>query len=133
MSMGKEFKDFIAKGNVMDLAVAVIIGAAFGAIVTSLVNNILMPIVGMVMGGVNFSGLSVNIGSAHIMYGAFIQSIINFLIIAFCVFMIVKFVNKVTKRSATGPAPQAVADATLQKTEVKEIEVLEEIRDLLRR
>ena len=91
----KEFKDFIAKGNVMDMAVGVIIGGAFGAIVSSLVDNILGPIIGMICGGVDFSGLSVKVGEATLMYGAFIQAIIDFLIVALVIFFIVKAVNKV--------------------------------------
>ena len=91
----KEFKEFIAKGNVMDMAVGVIIGGAFGAIVSSLVDNILGPIIGMICGGVDFSGLSVKLGEAQIMYGAFIQAIIDFLIVALVIFCIVKAVNKV--------------------------------------
>ena len=96
----KEFKEFIAKGNVMDMAVGVIIGGAFGAIVSSLVDNILGPIIGMICGGVDFSGLSVKLGEAQIMYGAFIQAIIDFLIVALVIFCIVKAVNKVKDAAA---------------------------------
>ena len=96
----KEFKEFIAKGNVMDMAVGVIIGGAFGAIVSSLVDNILGPIIGMICGGVDFSGLSVKLGEAQIMYGAFIQAIIDFLIVALVIFSIVKAVNKVKDAAA---------------------------------
>lgn len=131
MSIAKEFKDFIAKGNVIDLAVAVVIGAAFGQIVTSLVNNILMPLVGMALGGLDFTTLSVNVGKAHVMYGNFIQSVINFLIIAFCIFLIVKVMNKIMKQKAA--APQAVADADLAKVENTEVGLLKEIRDLLKK
>ena len=80
--MLKEFKEFISKGNALDLAIGVIIGGAFGAIVTSIVSDILMPIIGIIMGGVDFSGLAVTVGSAEILYGKFIQAAINFLIIA---------------------------------------------------
>ena len=91
-----EFKKFIARGNVIDLAVGVIIGGAFSSIVTSLVNNILTPILGLVLGGVDFSNLSITFKDTKIEYGAFIQSIIDFLIIAICIFIIIKFINKIT-------------------------------------
>ena len=94
--MFKEFKKFISKGNVVDLAVGVIIGGAFGKIVSSLVNDILMPIIGVIFGGVDFSGLVLNIGDAKIAYGLFIQNVIDFIIIAFCVFIFVKIVNKLS-------------------------------------
>ena len=123
----EEFKKFITRGNVMDLAVGVIVGTAFTGIVNSLVNNILTPIIGLALGGVNFSGLSITIGEASIMYGAFIQSVIDFLITAFCIFIIVKFINKLTsirkkeeKKEEKKPAKPA------------DIELLEEIRDLLK-
>ena len=119
--MLKEFKKFIARGNVMDLAVGVIVGAAFSAIVTSLVDNILMPIIGVLTGGINFStGLTIKVGEAVINYGAFLQSVIDFLIIAFCIFIIVKIVNKIIGKEEK-PAAKA-ADVVL----------LEEIRDLLK-
>ena len=92
--MFKEFKEFIAKGNVMDLAVGVIIGGAFKAIVDSLVNDIIMPIITMITGKVDLSGLSVKIGSATLYYGKFISAIINFLIIAIVIFLMVKSINK---------------------------------------
>ena len=95
--MIKEFKEFINKGNVMDMAVGVIIGAAFGAIVTSLVNDIIMPLVGFITGGVDVTNLSVKVGDATLAYGNFIQAIINFLIIAFVIFMVVKAMNKMMK------------------------------------
>jgi large conductance mechanosensitive channel len=95
--MIKEFRDFIMRGNVLDLAIAVIIGGAFGKIVSSLVNDILMPMIGAIMGGVNFSGLSAPVGNAVITYGIFIQSIIDFIIIAFVIFLIVKTANKFKK------------------------------------
>ena len=92
--MFKEFKEFIAKGNVMDLAVGVIIGGAFKAIVDSLVNDIIMPIITMITGKVDLSGLSVKIGTATLSYGKFISAIINFLIIAIVIFLMVKSINK---------------------------------------
>jgi large conductance mechanosensitive channel len=104
--MLKEFKDFVMRGNVLDLAVAVIIGGAFGKIVGSLVNDILMPIIGLVMGGVNFSGLSVTIGAANIKWGMFVQTVIDFLIIAFVIFSIVKAANSV-KKTPPPAAPTA--------------------------
>ena len=96
----KEFKDFIAKGNVMDMAVGVIIGAAFGKIVTALVDNILGPIIGLICGGQKFADLSFGLKGAQIMYGAFIQAIIDFLIVSFVIFLIVKGVNKVKDAAA---------------------------------
>jgi large conductance mechanosensitive channel len=98
----KEFRDFVVRGNVIDLAVAVILGAAFGKIVTSLVNDILMPLIGIVMGGVNVSELSYQVGNAVVMYGAFLQAIIDFLVIAFVIFMIVRSINRMK-----APAPAA--------------------------
>ena len=92
--MFKEFKEFIARGNVMDLAVGVIIGGAFKAIVDSLVNDIIMPIITMITGKVDLSGLSVKIGTATLSYGKFISAIINFLIIAIVIFLMVKSINK---------------------------------------
>lgn len=103
--MLKEFKEFVMRGNVLDLAVAVIIGAAFGKIVSSLVNDILMPLVGLVLGGVNFSELVLTVGSAVVAWGAFVQAIVDFLIIAFVIFLIVKAANKTKKEEA--PAPPA--------------------------
>jgi large conductance mechanosensitive channel len=102
--MLKEFKEFIMRGNVLDLAVAVIIGGAFGKIIGSLVNDILMPLIGLVMGGVDFSALSVTVGDAVVAYGAFIQTVVDFLVIAFVIFMIVKSANKIQKEEPA-PAP----------------------------
>lgn len=106
--MLSEFKAFVMRGNVLDLAVGVIIGGAFGKIVGSLVNDILMPLVGLLMGGVNFSELSVTVGSATIMWGLFIQTVVDFLIIAFVIFLIVKSANRMKK----APAP---ADPTTKE------------------
>jgi len=100
--MLKEFKDFVMRGNVMDLAVAVIIGGAFGKIIASLVNDVLFPLIGLVLGGLNFSELSVTVGDAVVKYGAFIQAIVDFLIIAFVVFLMVRTMNRLKK-----PAPAA--------------------------
>ncbi|HNN14654.1 MAG TPA: large-conductance mechanosensitive channel protein MscL [Anaerolineales bacterium] len=104
MIMLKEFKEFVMRGNVLDMAVGVIIGGAFGKIVGSLVNDILMPLVGLLMGGVNFSELSVTVGSATIMWGLFIQTVVDFLIIAFVIFLIVKSANSMKKSPAPAPA-----------------------------
>ena len=96
--MLKEFKEFVMRGNVLDLAVAVIIGAAFGKIVTSLVDDILMPLIGVLMGGVNFSGLAWEFRNAVVTYGNFIQAIIDFLIVAFVIFLIVRVANNLQKK-----------------------------------
>ena len=93
-----DFKTFISRGNVMDMAVGVIIGAAFGKIVTSLVNDILMPLIGVILGGLDFSGLAIKIGNASIKYGSFIQSVIDFLIVAVCIFTMIKFFEKFKKK-----------------------------------
>lgn len=114
-----EFKAFIARGNVLDMAVGIIIGSAFTAIVTSLVNDIIMPIVGAIIGGIDFSGLKVTVGSSAINYGLFIQAIINFLLIALTVFIIIKALSKAKRKQAEEPAP------------TPEVELLTEIRDLL--
>ncbi|MAT96000.1 MAG: large conductance mechanosensitive channel protein MscL [Anaerolineaceae bacterium] len=121
--MIQEFKAFIAKGNVLDLAVAVIIGAAFGTIVTSLVNDIIMPLIGVIMGGVDFTSLAIQVEDASITYGNFIQAIINFLIIAFVIFMIVRTANNMKKKEEEKPA--APKGPTTE-------ELLIEIRDLLK-
>ena len=136
MSMVSEFKAFIARGNVLDLAVAVIIAAAFGKIVTALVDGIIMPVVGMIMGGVDFSQLFfaldgndyANLAAAQeaaapvITYGAFIQTIIDFLLIALVIFMIIKAYNRMIKKEEAAPAAPA-----------EEILLLREIRDSLKR
>lgn len=96
--MLKEFREFAMRGNVMDLAIAVIIGGAFGKIVTSLVNDILTPLIGLVMGGVNFSELSIKVGEAVVKWGAFVQSILDFIIIAFVIFLLVRTINNLKKK-----------------------------------
>ena len=103
--MLKEFKDFIAKGNVMDMAFGIIIGAAFTAIVGSLVAGMINPLIGLFMGGVDFAGLSASVGEATFTYGNFIMAIINFLVIAFVVFMLVRSLNKMKKAEEPAPAP----------------------------
>lgn len=122
----KEFKEFISKGNVLDLAVGVIVGGAFGKIVTSLVDDIIMPIIGLIIGGINFSGLSLKIGEATVKYGMFIQNIVNFLIIAFSIFLVVKAVNKMRRIK-----PEKEEPPVEPKKSNEEI-LLTEIRDLLK-
>ena len=123
--MFKEFKKFIARGNVIDLAVGVIMGSAFGKIVTSLVSDILTPAIGIVMGGIDFTGLNLTIKDSIISYGNFIQNIIDFLIQAFCIFLFVKLINKFfTKKEEEEKAATPVKS--------QEVVLLEEIRDLLK-
>ena len=137
MGFIKEFKEFAVKGNVMDMAVGVIIGAAFGKIVTSLVGDLLMPLIGVATGGISFVDLFINLsggtaktlaeakeaGDAVFAYGQFIQNIIDFIIIAFCIFLMIKGMNKMKKKEE--PAPEAPAGPTQE-------ELLAEIRDLLK-
>ena len=130
MKLFDEFKAFVMRGNVVDMAVGVIIGAAFGKIVTSLVNDIFMPIIGMILGNVNFSSLEIKLGEpvegaeqAAIRYGMFIQEIVNFLIIALCIFMVIKVINKMQKKKEEAPAPAPEP--------TKEEVLLTEIRDAL--
>lgn len=125
--MIQEFRDFIAKGNVMDLAVGIIIGAAFTAIVTSLVDDLIQPLIGLIVGGLDFSGLSVGLGDAQFMYGNFITAVINFLIIAWVVFLLVKMVNRL-KEAATGPEEETAEE----DTGPSEKDILIEIRDALK-
>lgn len=125
--MLKEFKEFIARGNVMDLAVGVIMGSAFSSIVTSLVNNILMPIIGVIIGGHDFSSLAIKVGNANIQYGLFIQSILDFLIVAFCIFIMVKAINKLT--SLTKKKEEKQEETKKEESTI----LLEEIRDLLKK
>jgi len=103
-SMLKEFREFAIRGNVVDLAVAVIIGGAFGKIVSSLVDNIIMPLVGLLIGGVDFKNLAVTVGSAKVEYGLFIQNVVDFIIVAFVIFLIVRAINS-TKKPAPVAAP----------------------------
>ena len=138
MGFIKEFKEFAMKGNVMDMAVGVIIGGAFGKIVTSLVNDMLMPIISLCTGGSDFTNLFVNLsddvkyktlaeaqeaGASVFAYGTFIQNIIDFIIIAFCIFLMIKAMNKMKKKEE--PAPEAPKGPTQE-------ELLAEIRDLLK-
>ena len=139
MGFIKEFKEFAVKGNVMDMAVGVIIGGAFGKIVTSLVNDVLMPLISKMTGGVSFTDLFINLtddakyatlaaaqeaGASVFAYGQFIQNIIDFIIIAFCIFLMIKGMNKLNRKKEE-PAPEAPAGPTQE-------ELLTEIRDLLK-
>ena len=121
MSMIKEFRDFAVKGNVVDLAVAVIIGGAFGKIVTSLVNDLLMPLIGIVLQGVDFTTLTFTVGESTVKYGSFLQSIVDFVIVAFCIFIMVKQLQRFKKT----PEAKAVEPTMTEK-------LLMEIRDELK-
>ena len=132
MKLVDEFKAFVMRGNVVDMAVGVIIGGAFGKIVTSLVNDIFMPIIGMVLGNVDFTSLEIKLGEpvegaeqAAIRYGMFIQEIVNFLIIALCIFMFIKLIAKIQKKKDEEPAPAPEP--------TKEEVLLTEIRDALKK
>jgi len=125
--MLNEFKDFIAKGNVMDMAVGIIIGAAFTAIVSSLVDDLINPLIGVFIGGFDFSGLSLDVGEASFTYGNFIMALINFLIIAWVVFLLVKMVNRV--KDAAAKPEEAEEEAPAGPTSE---ELLAEIRDALK-
>lgn len=122
----KEFREFVNHGNVLDLAVGVIVGSAFNKIISSLVNDLVMPVVGLVLGGIDFTHLELTIpnffginSAAHIRYGTFIQNVVNFLIVAFCIFIFVRFINKFSaKKESTKPT-----------TDEKILTVLQEIRD----
>ena len=128
MGLIKEFKEFAVKGNVMDMAVGVIIGGAFGKIVSSLVDDVLMPLVGMITGNIDFTTLAYKIGegdeAAVLKYGNFIQNTVDFIIVAFCIFMMLKGINKLNRKKEE-PAPEAPAGPTQE-------ELLTEIRDLLK-
>jgi large conductance mechanosensitive channel len=120
MGVLQEFKSFAMKGNVVDLAVGIVIGAAFGKIVSSLVGDMIMPVVGLLAGGIDFSGLAMTIGKASVNYGKFIQTCVDFVIIAAAIFLVVKAINRL-KREAAAPA-------AAPRQEI----LLEEIRDLLK-
>ena len=125
-----EFKTFISKGNVVDMAVGVIIGSAFGKIVTSLVNDVLMPLIGVILGGLDFSNLSIKVGDASIKYGSFIQSVVDFLIIALCIFTMLQILNSL-KEKADKKLGHKKEEEKPKKDE--QIVLLEEIRDLLKK
>lgn len=125
----KEFRDFINRGNVIDLAVGVIIGGAFNKIISSLVNDLIMPVVGIILGGIDFTNLEITIpnflggsSAAHLRYGNFIQNVVDFLIVTFCVFIFIRIINKFT-------AKKEAEAATEPTTDEKILTVLEEIRD----
>lgn len=122
----EEFKAFAMKGNVVDLAVAVVIGAAFGKIVSSLVDNIIMPLVGVLLGGVDFTGFSLSVGEVMVSYGYFLQSVVDFVIVAFVIFMMIKALNKA--KGTGGGQPEAAKPAEPSE----EVRLLREIRDSLR-
>jgi len=131
MSMIKEFREFAMRGNVIDMAVGIVIGAAFGKIVSSFVNDVLMPPLGLALGGVNFTGLLITLKEASgdvaavtWNYGTFIQTLLDFLIIAFAIFMVIKAMNSLKKKEAEKPAPPPQPSA--------EVALLTEIRDLLK-
>lgn len=128
--MLKEFKKFISQGNVLDLAIGMIIGASFKAIVDSFVNDIISPILGIFLGGIDFSELSITVGQAQIMYGNFINSVISFLIIAFVLFMVVKAINTAKEKMSRN---KAVEEAAEEAAPSKEEVLLTEIRDLLKK
>ena len=128
MGFIKEFKEFAMKGNVMDMAVGVIIGGAFGKIVSSMVDDILMPLVGMVTGNIDFTNLVYKFGegefAATLKYGTFFQNVVDFLIVAFCIFLMIKGINKISKKKEEEPAAPAEPS--------NEEKLLSEIRDLLK-
>ena len=141
MGFIKEFKEFAMKGNVMDMAVGVIIGGAFGKIVTSLVNDVLMPVISLATGGIDFTNLFINLGEGDyktlaaaqeagasvFAYGSFIQNVVDFIIVAFCIFLMLKGINKLNrKKEEPAPEPEAPKGPTQE-------ELLAEIRDLLRK
>lgn len=124
MGLIKEFKEFAVKGNVVDMAVGVIIGGAFGKIVTSLVEDMIMPLIGVVIGGVDFTSLVLSVRGVDVAYGNFIQQVFNFLVIAFSIFIVIKGINSMKKKE------EAVEPAPPEPT--KEEILLTEIRDLLK-
>ena len=122
----QEFRDFAVRGNVMDLAVGVIIGGAFSAITTSLINDIIMPVLGIFTGSISFASLTLRLGSAVIPYGSFIQAVLNFLVMALVVFCMVKGVNKLRRKKEGPAAPAAPPEPSPEE------KLLTEIRDLLK-
>ena len=120
-----EFKEFISRGNVMDMAIGIIIGGAFTAIVGSLVDDIIMPIIGMIIGGIDFASIAVTVGDAQLLIGKFIMAIINFVLIALVLFCIIKAMNKLKKPEEEAPAEEPAPD--------EQTVLLTEIRDLLKK
>lgn len=125
-----EFKEFISRGSVVDLAVGMIVGSAFTKIVSSLVNDVLMPAIGVIIGGVDFTNLTLKFKDAIIYYGNFIQNVIDFLIVAFCIFMFVKAINLLTSKAKKKEEKQEKKN---EKIKSDEVILLEEIRDLLKK
>lgn len=125
-SFFSEFKTFIARGNVMDMAVGVIVGGAFSNITTSLINDIVMPLLGILTGSMSFARLEVNVGPAIITYGNFIQAVLNFLVMAFVVFCLVRTINRFHRKKEAAPPPAPPAPSNEEK-------LLAEIRDLLKK
>ena len=121
-----EFKEFISKGNVLDMAVGVIIGGAFSKIVSSLVNDVMMPLIGIIIGGHDFTNLSIKVGNAKIMYGSFLQNVVDFLIVAFCLFTVIKIINRFKNKQEKNENKEKI------KTPSEEVILLSEIRDLLK-
>lgn len=124
--MLQEFKKFISRGNVVDLAVGVVVGGAFSKIVSSLVDNIIMPIVGIIIGGIDFTNLSLKIFGIDIKFGLFLQNVVDFFIIAFCIFIVIKLINKFTLKREVKEEEKVVVKS-------EEVLLLEEIRDLLKK
>lgn len=124
--MLQEFKKFISRGNVVDLAVGVVVGGAFSKIVSSLVDNIIMPIVGIIIGGIDFTNLSLKIFGIDIKFGLFLQNVVDFFIIAFCIFMVIKLINKFTLKKEVKEEEKVIVKS-------EEVLLLEEIRDLLKK
>ena len=131
MGFIKEFKEFAMKGNVMDMAVGVIIGGAFGKIITSLVDDVLMPLIGTVTGGVDFTNLTIKVGDASVNYGTFIQNIIDFLIVALAIFFMIKGITRLTELAKKKEEEKAAEPAPAPEPSKEEV-LLAEIRDLLK-
>ncbi len=144
MGFFKEFKEFAMKGNVIDMAVGVVIGAAFGKIVSSLVDDIIMPLVGVATGGINFTDYKIVLQKAvmdgqevitpevTMNWGAWVQTIVDFLIVAFCIFVMIKFMNNLRKRAEKAQKEEEAAAAAAPAAPTKEEELLTEIRDILK-
>lgn len=128
-----EFKKFISKGNVVDLAVGVVIGGAFSKIVSSLVNDIIMPIIGILIGGIDFTSLTLKINNATIKFGLFFQNIIDFLIIAFCIFMVIKFINKLDELTIKKIKKEETKETKKEEIVSEEILLLRSINDNIKK
>lgn len=128
-----EFKKFISKGNVVDLAVGVVIGGAFSKIVSSLVNDIIMPIIGILIGGIDFTSLTLKINNATIKFGLFFQNIIDFLIISFCIFMVIKFINKLDELTIKKIKKEETKETKKEEIVSEEILLLRSINDNIKK